>query len=255
MPLPYFEYAGKRLDELAGPDMLCVFDFDGTLAPIVTDPGRAAVPAPVARRLASLADRAAIAVVSGRAASDVRARLNFVAHYVVGNHGLEGVPGGLPSGQHEAVCASWERTLASALAAHGTAAAGVRIEKKRYSLSVHYRLARDRAQLGTWLQGLLAELEPAPHVTSGKYVFNVLPAPGVDKGAAIVRLMEDCGARSAIYVGSDATDDDVFRLHRKDLLTVRIGPDTGSDADFFLHHRIEMVQLLDDLISRLRRRP
>ena len=186
MPLPYFEYAFKRLNELAGPDMLCAFDFDGTLAPVAVDPGQVVVPTPVARRLAILADRAAIAVVSGRAAADVRARLNFVAHYVVGNHGQEGVPGCGAKAPHEAVSA------------------------------------------------------------------DVLPGQSGGKGAAIVRMMEDCGARSAIYVGADATDEDIFRLHRKNLLTVRIGPDDDSEADFFLHHRIEMVQLLDNLISRLR---
>jgi trehalose 6-phosphate phosphatase len=254
MPLPYFEYAGSRLDELVGPGMLCAFDFDGTLSPIVKDPGDAAVPAPVARRLASLADHAAIAVVSGRSVPDLRARLNFVAHYTVGNHGLEGIPGSRPDGRHESVCAAWERRLAEALAASGEAAAGVQIENKRYSLSVHYRLARNRLRMEAALPQLLAGLDPPPHIIGGKCVFNVLPVTDIDKGKAIDHLMDDCGARGAIYVGDDITDEDVFRLRRKDVLTVRVGQDAGSSADFFLPHRLNVVQLLDDLISRLRRR-
>lgn len=87
----------------------------------------------------------------------------------------------------------------------------------------------------------------------GKCVFNVLPGAGMDKGTAINCLMENSGACSVGYVGDDTTDEDVFRLRRKGLLTVRVGPGS-SNAEFFLHHRLGMVQLLDELISRLRRR-
>ena len=56
---------------------LLAFDFDGTLAPIVARPEDARVPAAVAARLAVLALRLPVAIVTGRAIGDVRHRLGF----------------------------------------------------------------------------------------------------------------------------------------------------------------------------------
>ncbi len=233
--------------------MLCAFDFDGTLAPIEVDPGLVYMPAAVARRLDILSSYASIAVVTGRAVADVQARLGFAPSYVVGNHGLEGVPGCVFDAHFPLLCAEWEKSLHAMLQRHGLASSGVRIENKGCSLSVHYRLARDREYVESQLATLIERLTPAPHLVGGKCVFNLLTAAGMDKGAAVNRLMEDCGAAGALYVGDDVTDEDVFRLRRRDLVTVRVEPATGTCADFFLHHRLGMVQLLDELISRLRR--
>lgn len=252
MSLPFFDSAAGRLDEVVKAGVLCAFDFDGTLAPIVRDPDQVAVPAAVARRLAILAEHTPVAIVTGRAVADVQSRLKFAPRYIVGNHGLEGVPGCPPAEQYQALCAQWEVGLSAALAEQKLTAAGVRIENKGCSLSVHYRLARNRDQLESELAKLLAGLTPAPQVIGGKCVFNLLPPAGVDKGAAMLRLMEDGKASSAIYVGDDTTDEDVFRLRSRDLLTVRVGPGGNTSAEFFLHHRLAVVQLLDQLISRLR---
>lgn len=59
------------------------------------------------------------------------------------------------------------------------------------------------------------------------------------------------GAPGALYVGDDVIDEDVFRLGRNDVLTVRIERAGNSTAEFHLNHRLEMVQLFDELIGRL----
>ncbi|MEN3297123.1 MAG: trehalose 6-phosphate phosphatase [Burkholderiales bacterium] len=71
--------------------------------------------------------------------------------------------------------------------------------------------------------------------------------------AMLSRLMNESGARSVIYVGNAVSDEDVFRLGRNDLLSVRIGHAPHSTAEFFLSHRLDLVQLLDELNARLRR--
>jgi trehalose 6-phosphate phosphatase len=83
-------------------------------------------------------------------------------------------------------------------------------------------------------------------------VFSLLPRDAADKGSALEQLMRISGARSAIYVGDDVTDEDVFQLRRRDLLSVRVEHAPGSAAEFFLHHWLDIVQLLDALIQRLR---
>ena len=63
---------------------------DGTLAPIVSDPAAARMPAATAEILASLTARPGVtlAIVSGRSLSDLRTRVNTRA-ILSGNHGLE----------------------------------------------------------------------------------------------------------------------------------------------------------------------
>ena len=67
---------------------LMAFDFDGTLAPIVAHPTDARIPPAVLTRLRALAQRLPVAIVTGRSVADVRARLGFEPHFVIGNHGV-----------------------------------------------------------------------------------------------------------------------------------------------------------------------
>ncbi|MEN3292144.1 MAG: trehalose 6-phosphate phosphatase [Burkholderiales bacterium] len=253
MSLPFYESSSARLDEIVGPGLLCAFDFDGTLAPIVAQPEKAHLPTGILQRLVTLAQYTPVAVITGRSVADIRSRLGFQPDFVVGNHGLEGVPGAEHSAELcEQLCAQWEQRLAAALQDRSVYDPGIRIENKVYSLSVHYRLARDRAKAERQLAALFARLTADARVVGGKCVFNLLPPEASDKGVALERLMQASGARSAIYIGDDVTDEDIFRLPRPDLLSVRVGLGAGSAAEFFLYHRIDVTQVLDELIGRLR---
>ena len=248
----FFDHGAARLHEIVRPGMLCAFDFDGTLAPIVKDPHRACIPSAVLRRLITLSERTPVAIISGRSVADVSLRLDFLPEFVVGNHGIEGLPGWEENaGRLQALCLQWEHQLRQAMTGRTQFDGGIWIENKNYSLSVHYRMVRDRVQAEEQLLKLFEGLNPAPHVVAGKCVFNLLPAGAPDKGSALARLCELSRAPSAIYVGDDVTDEDVFRLRRPDWLTVRIERSGESEAEFHLHHRLDMVQLLDDLIERL----
>lgn len=250
---PLYSDAGlTRLDAVVQTGMLCVFDFDGTLAPIVPVPDRAILPAPVLARLQSLQRVVRIAILTGRALTDITPRLNFAPDFLVGNHGLEGLPQtGQQISQFQQLCRSWKNELQQAMCSGLLADPGVMVEDKQISLSVHYRHAKRHEPVATALRALFARMTPAPRVIGGKYVFNLLPAAAGDKGTAFERLMRDSGAPSAIYVGDDATDEDVFRLQRPDLLSIKIGRSQDSSAEFFLTRHVDIVRLLDDLIQRL----
>lgn len=256
MSLPFFEYGAQRFDEIVKPGMLCAFDFDGTLAPIVKEPARACLPAAVLRRLIVLAEHARVAIITGRSVEDVGARLDFLPDFIVGNHGIEGIPDWENRAEYyRQLCHDWERHLTMALKDRAMFDPGIWVEHKTYTLSVHYRLTRDRTKAQAELLRLFATLMPAAHIVAGKCVFNLLPPDAPDKGTALARLCEASDARSALYVGDDVTDEDVFGLRRPDWLTVRIERAGNSAAEFYLHHRLDMVQLLDALIKRLSRRP
>jgi trehalose 6-phosphate phosphatase len=252
MSLPFFESGLPVLDALAKPGMLCAFDFDGTIAPIVKEPARAFAPTAVSRRLARLCDYASVAIITGRSVADMPTRLDFKPHFIVGNHGLEGVPGwGNDNQRQRHLCQDWLATLSAALSNRTMFDPGIQIEDKGLSLSVHYRMAHDRTQAHTQLSRLFETLTPPADIIAGKCVFNLLPPNSINKGSAMIRLMEISGAGSALYVGDDITDEHVFRLHRPDLLSVRIERASDSAAPFFLHHRLDMTALLDELIKRL----
>jgi len=242
----------RRLDALARQRMLCAFDFDGTLAPIVSRPEDARLPAEMRQSLLALSDHAPVALITGRSVADLRGRLGFEPDFIVGNHGMEGIPGReAQAAAHRALCEGWRRQLAGALEQE-TYDPGIQLEDKAYSLSVHYRLASDPERSADALRELFSHLAPQPRLVAGKYVFNLVPEDGMDKGGALERLMALCGARSAIYVGDDVTDEDVFRLRRDDLLSVRIERSARSAAAFYLPHPDDMLPLLRDLVVRLR---
>jgi trehalose 6-phosphate phosphatase len=134
-----FDEAGMtRLDEIVQPGMLCVFDFDGTLSPIVPQPDRACL------------------------------RLGFEPHFVIGNHGLDGMPGWEGrSGSYAAACVAWRGALERALCDKQRFDPGIRLEDKGYSLSVHYRMARNQAQTEQRLTALFKTLSPPPRVVAG----------------------------------------------------------------------------------------
>ncbi len=62
------------LTQLLQQRALLAFDFDGTLAPIVTQPAQARLSQAVAARLAALATRLPVAVIRGRSLADLRQR-------------------------------------------------------------------------------------------------------------------------------------------------------------------------------------
>jgi trehalose 6-phosphate phosphatase len=250
-----FSEAGmRRLDAIVQPGLLCVFDFDGTLSPIVPEPDCALLPGEVRERLMALALLAPVAILTGRSLADIRHRLGFEPHYLIGNHGLEGLPGWEGrSAEYASACAGWRDALFLALRDRKRFDPGIRIEDKRYSLSVHYRMAKSPKEAETRLAALFAKLSPPPRVVDGKFVFSLMPGETANKGSALQELMQQCGASSAIYVGDDVTDEDVFRLRRPDILTLRIEPHPASAAEFHLPAMPDIMRLLDELVRRLAR--
>jgi len=252
MSLPFFEHGARRMQEMVKPGMLCAFDFDGALAPTVKEPHRASIPPSVLRRMITLSEYARVAVVSGRSLADVGVRLDFLADFVLGNHGLEGLPGWEDNaGAYQALCLEWERQLKPALADRVLFDSGIWLENKTYSLSVHYRMSPDRAQAEQRLLQLFSALTPCARVVPGHCVLNLLPADAPDKASALSRLFALSGAPSAIYVGDDATDEELVALRRQGWLTVQVERSGESAAEFCLHHRLDVPELLDALVGQL----
>lgn len=254
--LPAAVYAFSRegteaLRCLRGRLLLAAFDFDGTLAPIALRPEQVVTPPGARAALDRLRRVCTTAVISGRSRDDVLNRLGVHVDYIVGNHGIDGLPGAeRETAECAAVSQGWLAQLRGGEALRALEP-GIMLEDKRVSLSVHYRQARDSARACAQLPAVFAALQPAPRIVTGKMVFNLLPPAAVDKGTAMLRLLELAKAQAGLYVGDDITDEDVFRLHEPDLLTVRVGRDDASHARLYLRAPSEIPRLIDALIGEL----
>lgn len=241
------------LREFAARIPLCLFDFDGTLAPLAPDPAAVLLPHPVQLRLQAVQARAPVGIVTGRSLADMGSRLEFRPDYLIGNHGLEGLPGERRT--HAALfedCEHWRAWLAPRLSAIDPA---IWLEDKHLSLSIHYLQARDPQAAESALLALFARLSPAPRIIPGKFIFSLLPAGRGDKGEAVLQLLRSTGAGGALYVGDDVTDEDVFRLRHPDILSVRVEPSASTAAPWYVADHAAMLPLLDRLIEYLPQRP
>ncbi|HTL75848.1 MAG TPA: trehalose-phosphatase [Casimicrobiaceae bacterium] len=227
---------------------LLAFDIDGTLAPIVDDPGGARLPADIQQCLATLARRYDVAIVTGRAVEDARRMFAFEPRYLVGNHGAEGIPRWAERSQaYVRTVHGWREALETCEALDAT---GVTIEDKRYSLSLHYRRAPDRGAAHRAIRACVERLEPAATIIDGKAVVNLLPPGAPDKGDAVRALIDETQRPTAFYVGDDDTDEAVFGLHLPSVVTVRVEPSDDSQATLFLRDQREVLTLLQH-IARL----
>lgn len=241
-----FSPAGEfALREICQQRPLLALDFDGTLAPIVPRPENARAPLAISRILTQLSARLPVAIITGRAVADVSSRLGFAPHYIVGNHGAEGLPDVTsPDG---GLARIWQQGLDHA----ALQAAGVSVENKGHSLSLHYRLARDHAQARSTIDAAIAALSPEPRVIGGKCVYNLLPQDAPDKFEAVRQLTRHAGCDNAIFVGDDVTDDVVFEQAPPHWLTIRVGAADRHRARFHLSLQSEVASFLQRLHSVL----
>jgi trehalose 6-phosphate phosphatase len=228
---------------------LLAFDFDGTLAPIVSRPDEARVSLAVARRLDRLGRRLPIAIITGRAVEDVRSRLAFEPRYIVGSHGAEDPTIAAPDA-HASVFDGIRARLRERMGE--LSVAGVSVEDKRNSIALHYRLARDRSRARDAIASMVDRLEPGLKAFGGKLVLNVVAAEAPDKAHAVANLVQRAGVQHALFIGDDLNDEPVFARPEPNWLTVRVGRDYPmSQAKFYLDSSGEVATMLDRMLKAL----
>jgi trehalose 6-phosphate phosphatase len=189
--------------------------------------------------LAAVAERHPCVVISGRRRADVARRVQGLGVVeVVGNHGIEPW---LAGRRIRREVQRWRPVLEQRLGG----LAGVRIEDKGYSVAVHYRLAGARARAA--IRAATAAIGPV-RVVAGKQVLNLLPDGSPNKGAAFEQALARFECRAGVYIGDDATDEDVFAIGQPSrFLMIRVGRMRDSLAPYFIRSQAE----IDDLLRRL----
>lgn len=201
-------------ESLAGRHPAVFFDFDGTLSPIVADPGSAR-PAPhAAEALAALAAVCPVAVLSGRDLADVTERVGVPGLWYAGSHGFEltGPDGAAHRNEAAAAAVPVLAEAAAALRTELAAIAGVTVEPKRFAVAVHYRNAARDAVGAVCAAVRDAGRRHRLRVTTGREVIELRPDLDWDKGATLHWILGrlDGVPVTAVFIGDDITDEDAF---------------------------------------------
>src|SRR3989338_7596101 len=179
----------RRIQRAGG--AVVMLDFDGTLVKIVSRPDKARMSAGMPRALSLCARRMPVAIVTGRALTDVKKRVRLGNISIAGNHGLEWSIAGKQ--KRAAVSPAMMRALRAArreLMSLEKRWDGVYVEDKMLSISVHFRRARAPPRVVEREGGGIARrsVPKRPPIIGGFLVLNILPKAGWEKGRSAAMM-------------------------------------------------------------------
>lgn len=231
-------------------------DFDGTLAPLVTDPmqARAAPGAIEALRAAAALPGVTVALVSGRDLATLRLLAGISEDepiVLIGSHGgqsshADADQAELLSPDAGALLAVVTTALEQVIARHPP----VRIEHKPAAVALHTRGVDPTIGAEALAEAReLADRHTGVHLMEGKDVAE-LSVLETSKGAALRALASRCGADATVYLGDDVTDERAFAAldDAAGDLTVKVGAGPTVAA-----HRVSdvagVVQVLEAFVT------
>ena len=246
MSTPALSALDAIADELKQSDqILFALDYDGTLAPIAPQPELAALPSPARQVVEWLSQLPGVhvAVVSGRALEDVKARVALPLIYA-GNHGLELEGPDFAYRHPQALERTPELTEAILAINHDISGlAGVRLENKGLTASVHFRNAAPEAAQA--VASILKRHRPSGfRLHAGKKVIELRPDVDWHKGAAVCWIMDNCFHHTrAFAMGDDLTDEDMY-ISLPEQITVCVAEHRATHARYRVNDVDEALELL-----------
>jgi len=195
----------------AGRKILLLFDFDGTLSPIVSRPEEARLPMSMRHILVDLAAAGCqLGVISSRSLADLQDRIDIPGVWLAGSGGLELWIEGRPAGEQRMVAG------ATLIAAHARFVAlaieclpGAWLEQKPLGLTIHHRGAcPDTVTAVRQLAAGLKARATDVRVTVCSLGVEISPFPEVHKGTAVSEFIAAAGDElpGLLYAGNDLND-------------------------------------------------
>jgi trehalose-phosphatase len=252
----------EELDKIArrieGKQVVVFLDYDGTLTPIVQRPEMAVLSDEMRAAVARLASHCTVAVISGRDLPDVRDHVGIDTIFYAGSHGFD-IAG--PKGTHLEnqlgmdflpVLDQAEEALKERL----SGIAGARIERKKFSIAVHYReVEKDAVPAVEEVIAKVLEQHQELRKSHGKKVYELQPRIDWNKGKALLWLLEklelDNPETFPLYIGDDITDEDAFRALEDRGLGIVVAE--GSEPTRRTHGRyaLKNPQIVQDFLEAL----
>ncbi len=249
------------LAHAAGRQLALLFDYDGTLTPLVARPERAVLSHRTRSVLAGLnrSPRVRVGILSGRSLDDLTPLVRLPGLYYAGHGGLEI---DLRGSRIVAPGATERRRdmqrLARRVERMAAADAGARVERKPFGFAFHYRaVARCRQEAVCAFAGrVLDPFRAEFRVVRAPAAIEVTPDVGWTKATAIQRILEHMGGAVHLLYAGDADNDEeaLTEVAHAGGIAIGVGADPPAGARYRLPNPAALVRILIVLRASLRNR-
>ncbi|MFW6122092.1 MAG: trehalose-phosphatase [Petrotogales bacterium] len=250
---------GEIKERIKGRRVVFFLDYDGTLTPIVQRPEQAVLSVSMRKTLRKLSDLCPVAVISGRDLADVKRMVGLDSIFYAGSHGFDiSGPGNHHIGYQKGLefiplLDKAEKDIENKI----KIISGARIERKKFSLAVHYREAEDN-NVDKVKRAVSETTKKFPNLrkSSGKKVFEIQPRVDWNKGKALFSILRSLDLDKShvlpFYIGDDLTDENAFRIIQRIGIGIVVGKNSRvTYAIYKLKDPDEVEQFLQKMLSLL----
>jgi trehalose-phosphatase len=248
----------------SGACLVLLFDYDGTLSPIVELPSLAELPPQTRLALSRLRalPRVHLGVLSGRQLSDLKGVLGMPGIFLAGTTGLELDFHGIAVTHPGAGNAAHRlRDVAAALEPLVKQFAGAWLERKRIGMTVHYRHVNsseiDDLRLGV---SKILEIMDSPRamlrLVDSQLSLEITPDLGWTKGTAVAMLLDTLPSthRMILFAGDGPNDLEAFvAVAERGGTGVGVGSGAPKIASLQAESPRELGKWLGELVMSLTR--
>lgn len=252
LPIPSFVSSFEQAQQ-----RLLLFDFDGTLAPIVNDPALASPSDSLKRTIQHLAETSDVVVISGRNRAFLEKTFAGISVSLVAEHGAFLQKPGQPWERLDLSADDWVDSVRTIMTPFVDQAPGSFIEEKETSIAWHYRkseiddIENQAIDLATQLRS--ASYSVPLTIIQGSKVVEVKTAQH-SKGTVANAIFEQKPYDFIVSIGDDTTDEDMFRQLPNWAYTVKVGAGI-SFARYHLARQRDVEVLLERMSQVLAKAP
>ncbi|MGD0652885.1 MAG: trehalose-phosphatase [Thermoguttaceae bacterium] len=238
-----------------GQRLLLLFDYDGTLTPIVSHPRLAGLHPETRRILKNLAcrPRIAIGIISGREIDDLKSMVGLRNIYYAGTSGLElnlcGTQVTHPqAGRMAMLLAILREHLNKILKMFP----GAWFENKQLGLTVHYReVQQDHIpNIKSWVEQIASPFLDKLDLQDGPMAVEITPKLGWNKATAVQLILEHLGKENVLTLYAGDAPNDVAAIEYVSSIggiCIGIGPDTSQHVQFHLTDQAAFMAFIASL--------
>ncbi|MBW6487967.1 trehalose-phosphatase [Sulfurimonas sp.] len=239
-------------------EVILFFDYDGTLTPIVSHPKDANLSVEMKNILTKLSNQCSLSIISGRGLNDIKSRVGIKGICYSGSHGYEIEGPSIkmeyqPALEFVALFDKLEVELNETV----SGVKGVLVERKKFSIALHYRNVanKDIAVVEKAADDALKKY-PKIRKSYGKKLYELQPDLEWNKGKAVEWLIEalhiEKKGSKIFYIGDDITDEDAFNAIKTYGIGILVGNEARTtSAQYKLKDTQQTLKFLEILSSSI----
>ena len=232
---------------------LLIFDYDGTLSPLVSDPKLAKPSKKLEQVLVKLSKDPSntVLVASGRDKSTLEEWLGHLKVNLSAEHGVYLKESGKKWSKLFDVNASWKEDILDILKLYSDRLPHSFIEEKDYSLVLHFRNSEEELansiipELFDIISDITANTDLlVQNISKGLEVKNMY----VNKGLPVLKFLT--GDHDFILAaGDDSIDEEIFEVLPENAFSIKVGG-SETNAKYFVKNVDDMIGLLEKLPAK-----